>query len=501
MSNTGEIIQILGPVVDVGFDASKTLPSLLNALEVVKEDGRKVILECQRHLGEYRVRTIAMDSTEGLARGMKVIDTEAPIKMPVGEAIRGRLFNVVGEAIDGIAQPMVERELPIHRPAPEFKDLAASTEVLYTGIKVIDLLAPYVKGGKIGLFGGAGVGKTVLIMELIDNIAKSYSGVSVFAGVGERTREGNDLLREMIEAGVINYGEEFKKSMEEGDWDLSKVDEEALKTSQATLIFGQMNESPGARARVALTGLTAAEYFRDGDGKEQGRDVLFFIDNIFRFTQAGSEVSTLLGRMPSAVGYQPTLATEMGAMQERITSVKNGSITSVQAIYVPADDLTDPAPATTFTHLDATTVLSRKIAELGIYPAVDPLGSSSRILSPDILGEKHYNTAQRVKKILQRYKELQDIIAILGMDELSEEDAKTVYRARKVQRFLSQPFHVAEQFTSLNGMLVNIQDTIKGFNMIMDGELDHIPESAFNLVGTIEQAIEKGESLLAESGT
>ena len=406
----------------------------------------------------------------------------------------------MGEAIDGIKQPVVERELPIHRPAPQFKDLATSTEILYTGIKVIDLLAPYVKGGKIGLFGGAGVGKTVLIMELIDNIAKSYSGVSVFAGVGERTREGNDLLREMIEAGVINYGEEFKKSMQEGDWDLSKVDEEALKTSQATLIFGQMNESPGARARVALTGLTAAEYFRDGDGQEKGKDVLFFIDNIFRFTQAGSEVSTLLGRMPSAVGYQPTLATEMGAMQERITSVKNGSITSVQAVYVPADDLTDPAPATTFAHLDATTVLSRKIAELGIYPAVDPLSSSSRILSPDILGEEHYNTAQRVKKILQRYKELQDIITILGMDELSEEDTKTVYRARKVQRFLSQPFRVAEQFTGLQGMLVDIKDTIKGFNMIMDGQLDHMPEAAFNLVGTIGQAVEKGEKLLAEVG-
>ena len=501
MNHTGEIIQIVGPVVDVSFDSEASLPSLLNALEVTKPDGQKIVLECQRHLGEHCVRTIAMDGSEGLVRGMKVTDTGAPIKMPVGEAIRGRLFNVVGEAIDGIAQPTVDHELPIHRPAPAFKDLATSTEVLYTGIKVIDLLAPYVKGGKIGLFGGAGVGKTVLIMELIDNVAKSYAGVSVFAGVGERTREGNDLLREMIEAGVINYGEEFKKSMEEGGWDLSKVDHEALKTSQATLIFGQMNESPGARARVALTGLTAAEYFRDGDGQGKGRDVLFFVDNIFRFTQAGSEVSTLLGRMPSAVGYQPTLATEMGAMQERITSVKNGSITSVQAVYVPADDLTDPAPATTFAHLDATTVLSRKIAELGIYPAVDPLDSSSRILNPDILGDEHYNTAQRVKRILQRYKELQDIIAILGMDELSEEDAKTVYRARKVQRFLSQPFHVAEQFTGLKGMLVDIKDTIKGFNMIMDGALDHLPESAFNLVGTIEQAIEKGEQMLAEVDT
>lgn len=499
MAHTGKIVQILGPVVDVSFEADTTLPHLLNALEVVSPTGRKVILECQMHIGEQRVRTIAMDSTEGLMRGLKVIDTGVPIQMPVGEAIRGRLFNVVGEAIDGIPQPVVPHALPIHRPAPELKDLATSVEILYTGIKVIDLLAPYVKGGKIGLFGGAGVGKTVLIMELIDNIAKSYQGVSVFAGVGERTREGNDLLREMIETGVINYGEAFKKSMEAGHWDLSKVDEEALKTSQATLIFGQMNESPGARARVALTGLTAAEYFRDGDGKGNGKDVLLFVDNIFRFTQAGAEVSTLLGRMPSAVGYQPTLATEMGAMQERITSVKHGSITSVQAVYVPADDLTDPAPATAFTHLDATTVLSRKIAALGIYPAVDPLDSSSRILSADILGDAHYNTAQRVKRILQRYKELQDIIAILGMDELSEEDAKTVYRARKVQRFLSQPFHVAEQFTGLKGMFVGIEDTIRGFNRIMDGELDHLPESAFNLVGTIEQAIEKGEKLMASA--
>jgi F-type H+-transporting ATPase subunit beta len=497
MTNTGEIVQILGPVVDVNFDVRTALPNLLNALEVVREDGAKVVLECQLHVGDRRIRAIAMDSSEGLARGMKVVDTGAPIKMPVGEAIRGRLFNVVGEAIDGIAQPLVDRWLPIHRPAPSFEELATSTEVLYTGVKVIDLLAPYVKGGKIGLFGGAGVGKTVLIMELIDNIAKSYKGVSVFAGVGERTREGNDVLREMIEAGVINYGEAFKKSMQEGKWDLSKVDEEALKTSQATLVFGQMNESPGARARVALTGLTAAEYFRDGDGKEQGKDVLFFIDNIFRFTQAGSEVSTLLGRMPSAVGYQPTLATEMGAMQERITSVKHGSITSIQAVYVPADDLTDPAPATAFVHLDATTVLSRKIAALGIYPAVDPLASSSRILSADVLGAAHYHTAQRVKQILERYKALQDIIAILGMDELSKEDAQTVYRARKVQRFLSQPFHVAEQFTGMHGVFVNIEDTIRGFDLIIDGELDHLPESAFNLVGTIDQAIEKGEKLLA----
>jgi F-type H+-transporting ATPase subunit beta len=501
MSNIGEITQIIGPIIDVSFENSAKLPAILNALEVTKADGQKIVLECQQHLGEYIVRTIAMHGSEGLVRGTKVIDTGAPIQMPVGEAIRGRLFNVIGEAIDGLPQPKTQEKLPIHRPAPKFKDISTATEVLYTGIKVIDLLAPYVKGGKIGLFGGAGVGKTVLIMELIDNIAKSYAGLSVFAGVGERTREGNDLLREMIESGVINYGEEFRKSMEAGGWDLSKVDHEALNKSHATLVFGQMNESPGARARVALTGLTAAEYFRDGNGQEKGKDVLLFIDNIFRFTQAGSEVSTLLGRMPSAVGYQPTLATEMGAMQERITSVKNGSITSVQAVYVPADDLTDPAPATTFAHLDATTVLSRKIASLGIYPAVDPLESSSRILNPEVLGEVHYNTAQRVKSILQRYKELQDIIAILGMDELSEEDVKIVYRARRVQRFFSQPFHVAEQFTGLKGMRVSIEDTIKGFNMIINGELDHLPEAAFNLVGTIEQAIEKGEKMLKEATT
>ena len=497
MPSIGTITQIIGPIIDVSFENQPKLPAILNALEVTKTDGKKIILECQQHLGDSRVRTIAMDSTEGLIRGMSVTDTEFPIQMPVGESIRGRLFNVIGEAIDGLPQPTLTNKLPIHRSAPKFKDIATSTEVLYTGIKVIDLLAPYVKGGKIGLFGGAGVGKTVLIMELIDNIAKSYAGLSVFAGVGERTREGNDLLREMIESGVINYGEAFRKSMELGEWDLSKVDLQALNKSHATLVFGQMNESPGARARVALTGLTAAEYFRDGDGQEKGKDVLLFIDNIFRFTQAGSEVSTLLGRMPSAVGYQPTLATEMGAMQERITSTRNGSITSVQAVYVPADDLTDPAPATTFAHLDATTVLSRKIASLGIYPAVDPLDSSSRILSKEILGEAHYNTAQRVKNILQRYRELQDIIAILGMDELSEEDVQIVYRARKVQRFLSQPFHVAEQFTGLPGQRVSIQDTIKGFDMIINGDLDYLSEAAFNLVGTIEQAIEKGKQMLS----
>jgi F-type H+-transporting ATPase subunit beta len=387
----------------------------------------------------------------------------------------------------------------IHRDAPKFEELSTSSEILLTGIKVIDLVEPYSKGGKIGLFGGAGVGKTVLIMELINNIAKGHDGISVFAGVGERTREGNDLLREMIESGVIKYGKDFEEDMEKGGWDLTKVDHKELINSQATLVFGQMNESPGARARVALSGLTLAEYYRDGEGDGAGRDILFFIDNIFRFTQAGSEVSALLGRMPSAVGYQPTLATEMGMMQERITSTKNGSITSVQAVYVPADDLTDPAPATTFAHLDATTVLSRKIAELGIYPAVDPLDSTSRILNPEVLGEKHYKCAQDVKEILQRYKELQDIIAILGMDELSEEDKQAVLRARRVQRFLSQPFHVAEQFTGLPGVLVSIEDTIKGFNMILDGELDHLPEAAFNLVGNIEEAIEKGAKILAEA--
>ncbi|MCB0494774.1 MAG: F0F1 ATP synthase subunit beta [Cyclobacteriaceae bacterium] len=499
MANNGKVAQVIGPVVDVSFEDETQLPNILDALEVTKANGTKIVLEVQQHLGEDRVRTVAMDGTEGLVRGMKVINTESPIKMPTGENIRGRLFNVTGDAIDGIEQPKSEGGLPIHRDAPEFEDLSTSTEVLYTGIKVIDLLEPYVKGGKIGLFGGAGVGKTVLIQELINNIAKAYSGFSVFAGVGERTREGNDLLREFIESDIIRYGADFKKSMEEGEWDLTKVDKEELAKSQATLVFGQMNEPPGARARVALSGLTIAEYFRDGDGQGEGRDILFFIDNIFRFTQAGSEVSALLGRMPSAVGYQPTLATEMGAMQERITSTKRGSITSVQAVYVPADDLTDPAPATTFAHLDATTVLSRKIAELGIYPAVDPLDSTSRILSAEILGDEHYNCAQRVKEMIQRYNELQDIIAILGMDELSDEDKLVVHRARRVQRFLSQPFHVAEQFTGLKGVLVDIKDTIKGFNRILDGEFDHLPEAAFNLVGTIEEAEEKGKKLMAEA--
>ena len=498
--NIGKIAQIIGPVVDVKFDSSTgSLPNIFDALEITRENGNKVILECQQHIGEDTVRAISMDSTDGLSRGNEVLATGSPILMPIGEEIKGRLFNVVGDAIDGIGAVNKEGGYPIHRDAPKFEDLSTSSEVLFTGIKVIDLVEPYSKGGKIGLFGGAGVGKTVLIMELINNIAKGHDGISVFAGVGERTREGNDLLREMIESGVIKYGKEFEEDMEQGGWDLSKVDSKEMINSQATLVFGQMNESPGARARVALSGLTLAEYYRDGEGDGAGRDILFFIDNIFRFTQAGSEVSALLGRMPSAVGYQPTLATEMGAMQERITSTKNGSITSVQAVYVPADDLTDPAPATTFAHLDATTVLSRKIAELGIYPAVDPLDSTSRILNPEVLGEEHYACAQNVKEILQRYKELQDIIAILGLDELSEEDKQAVHRARRVQRFLSQPFHVAEQFTGLEGVYVSIEDTIKGFNMILNGELDHLPEAAFNLVGSIEEAVEKGNKLLAEA--
>ena len=497
----GSITQVIGPVVDVYFEeGGDNLPKIHDALEVTRPNGQKLIIECQQHTGENTIRTIAMDSTDGLVRGMKVTPKGTPISVPIGEQIKGRLLNVTGDAIDGMDALSRAAEYPIHRMPPAYEDLATSKEILYTGIKVIDLLAPYLKGGKIGLFGGAGVGKTVLIMELINNIAKGYNGYSVFAGVGERTREGNDLLREMLEAGVINYGEEFKESMEKGDWDLSKVDKEALGKSQATLVFGQMNEPPGARASVALTGLTVAESFRDNNtsGKE-GNDVLLFIDNIFRFTQAGSEVSALLGRMPSAVGYQPTLASEMGLMQERITSTKNGSITSVQAIYVPADDLTDPAPATTFSHLDATTVLSRKIAELGIYPAVDPLDSTSRILDPNVVGEKHYDTAMRVIELLQRYQSLQDIIAILGMEELSDSDKLVVHRARRVQRFLSQPFHVAEQFTGLKGVLVPIEETIRGFNMIMDGECDQYPEAAFNLVGSIDDAIAKGEQLLKES--
>lgn len=495
----GKISQIIGPVIDVSFEDDGHMPKIYDALSVTNDDGDTIILEAQQDIGENTMRTIAMDSTDGLYRGMNVQSLGTTISMPTGAQVNGRLFNVIGESIDGLPKVESKERYPIHRDPPKFEELSTSKEILFTGIKVIDLIEPYSKGGKIGLFGGAGVGKTVIIQELINNIAKAYEGQSVFAGVGERTREGNDLLREMIEAGIINYGDDFKEDMEKGGWDLSKVDMKEMEKSTLTLVFGQMNEPPGARARVALSGLTMAEYFRDGDEESGGRDILFFVDNIFRFTQAGSEVSALLGRMPSAVGYQPTLATEMGIMQERITSTKRGSITSVQAVYVPADDLTDPAPATTFAHLDATTVLNRKIAELGIYPAVDPLDSTSRILSPEIVGDEHYNTAQKVKEILQRYKELQDIIAILGMDELSEEDKLVVHRARRVQRFLSQPFFVATQFTGLEGKFVSIEDTIKGFNMILDGEVDEYPEAAFNLVGTIEEAIEKGKKLIAQN--
>ncbi len=495
--NIGKIAQVIGPVVDVAFEGEgNIIPPIYTALKIDRPDGSETILEVEQHIGENTVRCVAMESTDGLRRGLEVVNLERPIAVPTGDQIKGRLLNVIGEAIDKL--PALDREnlRSIHQPAPEFEDLTIGTEILSTGIKVIDLLEPYSKGGKIGLFGGAGVGKTVLIMELINNIAKGHDGFSVFTGVGERTREGNDLLREMIESGVMKYGEKFKEGMEKGEWNLEDVDKEELKNSQATLVFGQMNEPPGARLRVALSGLTVAEQFRDqGAG---GKDVLLFIDNIFRFTQAGSEVSALLGRMPSAVGYQPTLASEMGALQERITSTKNGSITSVQAIYVPADDLTDPAPATTFSFLDATTVLSRKIAELGIYPAVDPLESTSRILDPNIIGEEHYNTAQAVKQLLQKYNELQDIIAILGVDELSDEDKLVVARARRAQRFLSQPFHVAEQFTGLPGVMVPLNETIRGFKMILSGEMDEYPEQAFLNVGTIDEAIEKGKKLLAE---
>jgi F-type H+-transporting ATPase subunit beta len=465
----GKIVQIISAVVDVEFEHGQ-LPALNNAL-ICDNNGKKLVLEVALHLGEKRVRTIAMDSTDGLMRGVKVTDSGKAISVPVGEEILGRIMNVIGEPIDNLGEIKSHKLLPIHAKAPELTEQSTETEILVTGIKVIDLLAPYSKGGKIGLFGGAGVGKTVLIMELINNVAKAHSGYSVFAGVGERTREGNDLYHEMIDSKVI--------------------DVENLKNSKVALVYGQMNEPPGARARVALTALTQAEYFRD----EEHRDVLFFIDNIFRFTQAGSEVSALLGRIPSAVGYQPTLATEMGAMQERITSTKNGSITSVQAIYVPADDLTDPAPAASFAHLDATTVLSRQIAEMGIYPAVDPLDSTSRILDPRIVGLEHYETAREVQKILQAYKSLQDIIAILGMDELSEEDKLTVSRARKIQRFLSQPFHVAEVFTGSPGKLVDLKDTIKGFKEICQGKYDHLPEAAFYMVGSIEEVITKAEKL------
>jgi F-type H+-transporting ATPase subunit beta len=458
--NVGKIVQIIGPVVDVRFE-SENLPEILNAIEI-KHNDKKIVAEVAQHIGDNTVRCVSMSSTEGLIRGIEAIDTGAPISVPVGKPTLGRIFNVLGNPIDEKPEPENAEKWPIHRAAPEFDEQETATEILETGIKVVDLIAPYAKGGKIGLFGGAGVGKTVLIQELINNIAKEHGGLSVFAGVGERTREGNDLYHEMMDSGVID---------------------------KTTMVFGQMNEPPGARMRVGLTGLTMAEYFRD----EEGMDVLLFIDNIFRFTQAGSEVSALLGRMPSAVGYQPTLATDMGALQERITSSKKGSITSVQAVYVPADDLTDPAPATTFTHLDATTVLSRQIASLGIYPAVDPLDSTSRILAPEIVGEEHYRVARGVQEILQRYKELQDIIAILGMDELSDEDKLVVSRARKIQRFLSQPFHVAEQFTGFPGVYVPIKETIRGFKEILEGKHDDLPESAFLYVGTIDEAVEKAK--------
>lgn len=500
MSNKfGVITQVIGPVVDVAFEGDdNVVPAIYTALKVPRPDGSELILEVEQHIGEDTVRAVAMESTDGLQRGMKVVNVGQPISVPTGNQVKGRLLNVVGQPIDHLTPISDEKRRAIHQPAPTFSDLTISSEILFTGIKVIDLLEPYSKGGKIGLFGGAGVGKTVLIMELIHNIAHGHNGFSVFTGVGERTREGNDLLREMIESGVIKYGKKFEEGLEKGEWNIDDVDMEQVAQSQAALVFGQMNEPPGARLRVALSGLTVAEQFRDQDGG--GKDILLFIDNIFRFTQAGSEVSALLGRMPSAVGYQPTLASEMGALQERITSTKQGSITSVQAIYVPADDLTDPAPATTFSFLDATTVLSRKIAELGIYPAVDPLDSTSRILDPNIIGEEHYQVAQAVKQLLQKYNELQDIIAILGVDELGDDDKLVVSRARRAQRFLSQPFFVAEQFTGLPGVMVPLSETIRGFKMILSGEMDEYPEQAFLNVGTIDDAIAKGKKLLAEVG-
>ncbi len=493
----GHIAQIIGPVVDVEFSGDY-LPPIYQALRIVSEGFDvetpiDVIVEVQQHLGEGRVRAVSMLPTDGMVRGMKVVDTGGSITVPVGEATLGRVMNVIGDPVDELGPVNSKERDSIHRHAPTFDEQATELEMFETGIKVIDLIQPFKRGGKIGLFGGAGVGKTVLIQELITNIATEHSGYSVFAGVGERTREGNDLLREFVESGVISYGKEFLDNFEEtGVFDMTKVDKNSLKDSKVALIYGQMTEPPGARLRVALSGLTVAEYFRD-----QGNDVLFFVDNIFRFTQAGSEVSALLGRMPSAVGYQPTLATEMGEMQERITSTKTGAITSIQAVYVPADDYTDPAPATTFAHLDAVTALSRQIVELGIYPAVDPLSSNSTILTPDIVGDEHYDTAQQVKKILQRYKDLQDIIAILGLDELSEEDKLTVARARKIQRFFSQPFFVGEQFTGLKGEYVKIEDTIKGFREILDGKCDDMPEQAFYMVGTIEQAREKAKKMAA----
>mgnify|MGYP000699557294 CR=1 FL=1 len=495
----GYISQVIGPVVDIHFDNGKeekiTLPRIHDAMEITRPNGKILIVEVQQHIGENTVRTVAMDTTDGLKRGMEAISHGSPITMPVGDQVKGRLMNVTGNPIDGMTELDKKGSLPIHREPPKFEDLTTSREVLYTGIKVIDLLEPYSKGGKIGLFGGAGVGKTVLIMELINNIAKKNNGFSVFAGVGERTREGNDLLREMIQSGVIRYGEEFKKSMEAGHWDLSKIDYDELAKSQATLVFGQMNEPPGARSSVALSGLTIAESFRDLAAEGETKDILFFIDNIFRFTQAGSEVSALLGRMPSAVGYQPTLATEMGDLQERITSTKTGSITSVQAVYVPADDLTDPAPATTFTHLDATTVLSRSISSLGLFPAIDPLASSSDALDPSIVGEEHYRVAVKVQELLQEYSDLQDIIAILGMDELSEEQRLTVNRARKIQQFLSQSFHVAEKFTGNPGVYVRVEDTVRSFAEIVDGKADDLPEQAFRYASTIEDVRERARKM------
>lgn len=491
----GKVVQIIGPVVDVEFE-ERYLPPIYQALRIVS-DGFDVptpidvVAEVEQHLGEGRVRTVSMQPTDGMVRGMKAIDTGGPITMPVGEGTLGRILNVIGEPVDNLGEVKHQERYPIHRHAPGFEEQVTELQMFETGIKVIDLIQPFLRGGKIGLFGGAGVGKTVIVMELINNIAKARSGFSVFAGVGERTREGNDLLREMVESKVINFGESFYHHFEEtGDFDMTKVDMKAIEQSKVALIYGQMTEPPGARLRVALSGLTVAEYFRD-----QGMDVLLFIDNIFRFTQAGSEVSALLGRMPSAVGYQPNLASEMGEMQERITSTKTGSVTSIQAVYVPADDYTDPAPATTFAHLDAVTALSRQIVELGIYPAVDPLASSSRILDPRVLGEDHYNTAQDVKRVLQRYKDLQDIIAILGLDELSDDDKLIVARARKIQKFFSQPFHVAEQFTGLQGKYVKLEDTVKGFREIVEGKHDDLPEQAFSMVGTIEEAREKAKAI------
>ena len=490
----GYVTQVIGPVVDVIFEGGGVdLPPIYEALEIERENGSKLIVEVEQHVGEDTVRCVAMDTTDGLYRGMKVLDLGRTLTMPMGDQIKGRLLNVTGDAIDYLAPLDYKETSSIHREAPKFEDLSIKEELLLTGIKVIDLLEPYSKGGKIGLFGGAGVGKTVLIMEMINNIAKGHNGYSVFAGVGERTREGNDLLREMIESGVINYGDKFKEEMAKGKWDLESVDMEKVSQSQATLVFGQMNEPPGARLRVALSGLTVAEMFRDSNAG--GKEILFFIDNIFRFTQAGSEVSALLGRMPSAVGYQPTLAEEMGKLQERIASTKTGSITSIQAVYVPADDLTDPSPATTFGHLDATVVLSRDIAALGIYPAVDPLDSTSRQVDPNIIGLEHYTVTRRVQETLQRYKELRDIIAILGMDELAPEDKLVVQRARKIQNYLSQPFHVAEVFTGAPGKYVPLKETIRGFKMIVDGECDELPEQAFYMVGTIDEAFEKAKTL------